>query len=357
MRSVWPDLSFEFINAGLTGNSVETGLDRIDAEVISLDPAVVVVAFGMNDGGYLSTVDPVRLDNYITHLGRALDRLTQETDARIVVLSPSFFDWQTRVDHALDQDDHLARYNDVLLEFSAAAQPLVEARGLKYVDINRPMEALTVERRRFDPRFSFTRDGIHFTEEGGEAVGRIILRALVDAGTQTEIFVDSCLPGEVAHSIVLPRYPYLPTILLPWTPDTRLDGVPFPQPLNVVSLRCGRADEAVSIRIDGTQVGVFQPDTLLAGIQLASLGPWNAGTATIDRLAEARRDFIHRHIRDVITPIKDIDDPDERARRYEAATAELADERLRAQALSEVIGELLGPMHIFLEIVPAAPER
>ena len=60
---------------------------------------------------------------------------------------------------------------------------------------------------------------------------------------------------------------------------------------------------------------------------------------------------------DVITPIKEIDDPDERARRYEAATAELADERLRAQALSEVIGELLGPMHIFLEIVPAAPER
>lgn len=47
-----PDLNLTFINAGIGGHSALNGLNRLEQDVLSQTPSVVVVNFGMNDAAY-----------------------------------------------------------------------------------------------------------------------------------------------------------------------------------------------------------------------------------------------------------------------------------------------------------------
>ncbi len=63
---------YHVVNAGISGNTTKDGLDRLD-EVLALKPAVVVVAFGGNDGLRGLPIDSTRknLDQIVSTLERA----------------------------------------------------------------------------------------------------------------------------------------------------------------------------------------------------------------------------------------------------------------------------------------------
>jgi acyl-CoA thioesterase-1 len=63
---------YHVINAGVSGNTTKDGLDRLD-DVVSLKPAVVIVAFGGNDGLRGLPIDSTRknLDQIVSTLQRA----------------------------------------------------------------------------------------------------------------------------------------------------------------------------------------------------------------------------------------------------------------------------------------------
>jgi acyl-CoA thioesterase-1 len=63
---------YHVVNAGISGNTTKDGLDRVD-EVLALKPAVVIVAFGGNDGLRGLPIDSTRknLDQIVSMLQRA----------------------------------------------------------------------------------------------------------------------------------------------------------------------------------------------------------------------------------------------------------------------------------------------
>jgi acyl-CoA thioesterase-1 len=63
---------YHVVNAGISGNTTKDGLDRLD-EVLALKPAVVIVAFGGNDGLRGLPIDSTRknLDQMVSTLQRA----------------------------------------------------------------------------------------------------------------------------------------------------------------------------------------------------------------------------------------------------------------------------------------------
>jgi acyl-CoA thioesterase-1 len=63
---------YHVVNAGISGNTTKDGLDRVD-EVLALKPAVVIVAFGGNDGLRGLPIDSTRknLDQIVSTLQRA----------------------------------------------------------------------------------------------------------------------------------------------------------------------------------------------------------------------------------------------------------------------------------------------
>jgi len=49
LQRLYPDAQIEAINAGISGNTTDAGLARIDRDVLSREPDLVVIMFGMND--------------------------------------------------------------------------------------------------------------------------------------------------------------------------------------------------------------------------------------------------------------------------------------------------------------------
>lgn len=49
LKKIYPDAKMEMINAGISGNDSSEGLARLDRDVLSQKPDLVVIMFGMND--------------------------------------------------------------------------------------------------------------------------------------------------------------------------------------------------------------------------------------------------------------------------------------------------------------------
>ncbi len=75
LRLRHPEVPLTFINAGIGGHTAQDGLNRLERDVLSQSPTVVVVNFGMNDAGYPLDVDGGAFErNMATLLARLRER-------------------------------------------------------------------------------------------------------------------------------------------------------------------------------------------------------------------------------------------------------------------------------------------
>lgn len=81
-----PDLNLTFINAGIGGHSALNGLNRLDQDVLSLRPSVVVVNFGMNDAAYPAGSPHAA---FIQNIDTIIERLRQGGVQRIIWVEPT----------------------------------------------------------------------------------------------------------------------------------------------------------------------------------------------------------------------------------------------------------------------------
>lgn len=81
-----PDLNLTFINAGIGGHSALNGLNRIDSDVLSQRPSVVVVNFGMNDAAYPAGSSHAA---FIKNIDAIIEQLRQGGVQRIIWVEPT----------------------------------------------------------------------------------------------------------------------------------------------------------------------------------------------------------------------------------------------------------------------------
>lgn len=84
-----PEWTMTFINAGIGGNTAEDALARLDVDVLSHQPTVVFLNFGMNDASY---PDGSSGADFEKHMSALLDRLAQAKVRQVVWLDPTPFD-------------------------------------------------------------------------------------------------------------------------------------------------------------------------------------------------------------------------------------------------------------------------
>lgn len=87
---VYPSVPFSFINAGISGDTIEGGLLRLDRDVLSYSPDLVVVCFGLNhfmddENGLLSFENTLK----------SIIERTIKTGAEIIIMTPNMI-----ADHA-----------------------------------------------------------------------------------------------------------------------------------------------------------------------------------------------------------------------------------------------------------------
>ncbi len=84
LNKLYPTVSFTIVNAGISGGSVWTGLNRIDRDVLSFNPDLVVVCFGLNDSG-----DGLNgIDNYKRHLNNIFKKINS-SGAECIFMTPN----------------------------------------------------------------------------------------------------------------------------------------------------------------------------------------------------------------------------------------------------------------------------
>lgn len=161
-----PELDIEFINFGISGNRTSQLFDRLYKDCIEFQPDVVSILIGINDiwhrygGEKIATTDLQLATNY-----RAiLERLKNETDAKIVMIAP----------YVLDADDKQAMKDDLV-----SVGAIIRGLANEFADVFIPLDELFAEAIKTQPEPKYySGDGVHPNVNGAQFIGKIYAEAI-----------------------------------------------------------------------------------------------------------------------------------------------------------------------------------
>ena len=236
-----PGETVTFLNLGLPSETV-SGLsepghaggafprpdlkERLARVLAATKPDLVFACYGMNDGIYL----PFDEQRFLAFQNgtRALHGAVTAAGAKIVHLTPPFFDGTAT--HNPAYQETLARYSKWLLEQRATPPSWL------VVDVNGPMTAFVEEKRRAEPGFSISGDGVHPNDLGHWLIAKPLLLFLGGQDVANAADVPGMLAGfphgEEIHALVRRREDMLKDAWLTATKHKRpgmATGLPLPE--------------------------------------------------------------------------------------------------------------------------------
>ena len=128
ISDAYPDIDFEFINLGISGNRTCQLFDRLYKDGIELQPDVISILIGINDvwhrygSSLITTTDAQIALNYRC----ILERLRAETNAKIVMIAPYLLDCEDKEPIREDLKTLLPIIRDLAKEFADVYVPLDE---------------------------------------------------------------------------------------------------------------------------------------------------------------------------------------------------------------------------------------
>lgn len=165
LKKEFPEIDFEFLNRGISGNRTEDLLARLDEDLIALQPDIVTILIGVNDtwhrfSHYIETTAEMFLDNY----DKILRRVKSETNAKIIILEPFLLYNMEKDMMRSDLDEKIDRVRQLALE---------------YADAFVPLDALFVAANLNGiPNESLSPDGVHPGEEGKRLIANALTPVL-----------------------------------------------------------------------------------------------------------------------------------------------------------------------------------
>lgn len=156
----FPDVEFEFINFGISGNRTDQLFDRLYNDGIAFEPDIISVLIGINDvwhrygANKIETTDAQLETNY-----RAiLERLKKQTNAKIMMLSP----------YLLDCDD-----KEEIREDLKTVLPIIRKLADEFADVYVPLDKHFEEALKTQPEPKFySADGVHPNGNGAKFIGQ-----------------------------------------------------------------------------------------------------------------------------------------------------------------------------------------
>jgi lysophospholipase L1-like esterase len=162
----FPDGSVELFGAGISGNKVSDLLERVDRDVYSLDPSVVVIYIGTNDVWHWHSPPGARgttEDDFAAGL-EELIRGFHDRDTRVLLCTPAVIGEQPRGQNELDE--MLDRYADIQRDVAAStAVTLCDLR-------ERFVTHLAEHNSEAADHGILTTDGVHLNESWNRFVAR-----------------------------------------------------------------------------------------------------------------------------------------------------------------------------------------
>ena len=160
-----PDVQFEFINQGISGNRTSQIFDRLYADALAFEPDVISILIGINDiwhrygGNKIATTDAQIELNYRS----ILERIRRESNAKIMILAPFL----------LDKEPYAGMREDL-----ARVLTIVRRLADEFADVFVPLDKHFEEALKTQPEpLYYSKDGVHPNDNGRMFIGKIYAEA------------------------------------------------------------------------------------------------------------------------------------------------------------------------------------
>lgn len=166
-----PDLGIECIGAGISGNKVPDLQKRVERDVISKQPTIVVIYIGINDVWH-GEKDPARgtdPERFTAGLKEVVGKITA-ADARVVLCTPTLIGEKKNGANALDAK--LDQYSDI-------SRGLAKELNLPLCDLRKAFVDYVAEHNPDDAEKGIlTGDRVHLNGAGNKLVAETMLQTL-----------------------------------------------------------------------------------------------------------------------------------------------------------------------------------
>lgn len=169
----FPKMRLRLHNAGVGGSRAWDAHFRFDQDVAAYHPKYVTVLLGMNDGRYAEYIDDV-FTSYSGEMNRLLERI-DECGATAILMTPTMFDARAKrmqPPGGFMGPKAVTFYNSTLAYYGAWLRDTACERGLGFVDLWGPLNEITINERRKDPRFTMIKDSVH-----PDPAGQVVMAA------------------------------------------------------------------------------------------------------------------------------------------------------------------------------------
>lgn len=159
LKNKFPDVDFEFINLGISGNQTKDLIPRLQKDFIDIQPDIVSILIGINDVWHYSEgrkwlPDEVFEERYRT----ILNSIKEQTNAKIMIMEPFLIPIE---------DKQFFREN------LAPKIEIIRKLAREYADVYLPTDGLLQSAFIGDDPLSYANDGVHPTEKGARYIGKL----------------------------------------------------------------------------------------------------------------------------------------------------------------------------------------
>ncbi len=233
-----PDRKLDWLNLGLPSETV-SGLseeghaggafprpdlhERLDRIFTQIQPELVFVNYGMNDGIYLP-FDSTRFNKYADGMSW-LDQKIRAFNARPIFLTPPIYDPEKGIPYSITLD----LYADWLITQKSKY-------GWEVIDIHFPVKAYLEAQRKVEPEFYLAKDGVHPNSTGHWLMAKPILEFLglgeIDSKTTFEELISTYPNGLDLFILISQKQKILRDAYLSATGHLRpgiAEGLPLPE--------------------------------------------------------------------------------------------------------------------------------
>lgn len=166
----YPDRHLTYLNAGISGNTVEDLWHRWHDDVLVHRPHWVSIAIGINDlhrtlAGGAGAIPP---DRYAALYRDLLQRTTEETDARLILIDPFYISVESNA------ETHRGKVLGLLPEYLSVVQALAQEFGAVHVRAHEAFQA----QLRYRPAELFCPEPVHPNLTGHLVLAHALLTQL-----------------------------------------------------------------------------------------------------------------------------------------------------------------------------------
>lgn len=164
IKNAYPDIDFEFIDLGISGDQTKNLVARLDTDFIDIQPDIVSILIGINDvwhhsgwfGGGEAAYMPHEVfeERYRT----VLSAIKEKTNAKIMIMEPFLIPAEDKIRFRVDLDPKIQIIRKLAREFA---------------DVYLPTDGLLASAYTCDDPFSFAADGVHPTPKGADFIGKL----------------------------------------------------------------------------------------------------------------------------------------------------------------------------------------